>query len=199
MMEYGVATMHGGALIDSLRELGRSPESIEAVAITHLHMEHLGWAAHPAPGQTRPAFAHADYLISQNEWDNRLATHGVTEQIADVLAPRIKIVADGDEVFPGVRAVELPGHTAGQLGYSVTSGGGRLIAFADVMHSPVQAANPDWPIVGESDPGKSAELRRRILGQLADEQPIGFGIHFADVPFGRVRRTSQAFAWEPLT
>jgi len=198
MLEYGIPTMYGGALIDSLKELGRTPESIEAVALTHLHMEHLGWAAHPARGETTPAFAHASYLISQTDWDNRLTTHGVTKQIADALAPRLQIVADGDEVFPGVRAVALPGHTAGQLGYTVTSGDGRLIAFADVMHSPVQAENPDWPILGEPAAERSAELRRRILGQLADEQSIGFGIHFADVPFGRVRRTSEAFAWEPL-
>src|SRR4051794_38325900 len=45
-----LAEMHGGALLDSLAELGRRPGEIEAVAITHLHPDHLGWAWHPAPG-----------------------------------------------------------------------------------------------------------------------------------------------------
>jgi glyoxylase-like metal-dependent hydrolase (beta-lactamase superfamily II) len=198
MMEHGMATMYGGALLDNLTQLGRTPESIDAVVITHLHMEHLGWAAHPAPGEAAPAFGHADYLISRTEWENRHTKYGVTEQIADALAPRVRFADDGDEVFPRVRAVALPGHTAGQVGYTVTSGDARLIAFADVLHSPVQVANPDWPIVGEPAPEESAGLRRRILGQLADEQSVGFGIHFADVPFGKVRRSDEAFVWEPL-
>lgn len=198
MMEHGMATMHGGAQLDNLKRLGRDPEPVEAVAITHPHLEHLGWAAHPAPGESLPAFAHAKYLLSQTEWDNRHATYGVTEQIADALAPRVHVVADGDEVFPGVRAVALPGHTAAQVGYTVTSTDARLFAFADVLHSPVQVVNPDWAIVGEPAPDESAALRRRVLGRLADEDLTGFGIHFADVPFGEVRRTDQGFDWEPL-
>ncbi|MGW1563625.1 MBL fold metallo-hydrolase [Streptomyces sp. NPDC002144] len=198
MMEHGMATMYGGSLLDSLYELGRSPQDIEAVAITHLHMEHLGWAAHPGPDMPGPAFGHAAYLVSQREWDDRHTTFGVTEEIADALAARLRIVTDGDEVFPGVRAIALPGHTAGQMGYEVTSRGQRLLAFADVLHSPAQVAHPDWVIVGEAADGESSKLRRRVLGRLADEGMMGFGIHFADVPFGRVRRVDGAFTWEPL-
>ncbi|EFF89321.1 metallo-beta-lactamase [Streptomyces sp. e14] len=198
MMEHGMATMYGGSLLDSLDRLGRGPHDIETVAITHLHIEHLGWAAHPATGESEPAFAHAAYLVSQREWDDRRTTFGVTEEVAAALARRVRTVADGDEVFPGVRAVALPGHTAGQMGYEVTSAGERLLAFADVLHSPVQVAHPDWAIVGESAAEESAGLRREVLGRLADEGTIGFGVHFADVPFGRVRRMGDSFAWEPL-
>lgn len=198
MMEHGMASMYGGSLLESLAELGRTPHEIEAVALTHLHVEHLGWAAHPGPDSHHPAFRHSAYLLSQREWENRHTTFGVTEEIADTLAPQVRIVTDGDEVFPGVRAIALPGHTAGQMGYEVTSGDDRLLAFADVLHSPVQAAHPDWAIVGEPATGESSRLRRQVLGQLADEGTIGFGIHFADVPFGRVRRAGDAFTWEPL-
>jgi hypothetical protein len=84
------------------------------------------------------------------------------------------------------------------MGYTVTSGDARLFVFADVLHSPVQVAHPDWPIVGEPDPDASTRIRRGILDRLADEGTIGFGVHFADVPFGRVRRTDHGFAWEPV-
>ncbi|MFC4329386.1 MBL fold metallo-hydrolase [Streptomyces andamanensis] len=199
MMEYGIGTMYGGSLLDSLRELGHTPESVEAVAITHLHMEHLGWAAHPGPGGQQPVFGHATYLLSRAEWDARHTTHGMTEEIIAGLSPRVRIVRDGDEVFPGVRAVALPGHTAGQTGYTIASGDTQLLAFADVFHTPLQVENPHWPIVGEPDPEASARLRRDILARLADEETIGFGIHFADVPFGRVRRKKDGFSWEPLS
>lgn len=198
MMEHGMASMYGGSLVESLAKLGRRPHEIETVAITHLHIEHLGWAAHPAPGDARPAFAHASYQLSHKEWEDRDTTFGVTDEIADALAPQVRIVDDGDEIFPGVRAVALPGHTAGQMGYEVTSGDERLLAFADVMHSPVQVEHPDWAIVGEATAGESSKLRRKMLSQLADEGTIGFGIHFADVPFGKVWRAGDAFTWVPL-
>jgi len=44
--------IYGGALLDNLAELGRRPDEIEAVAITHLHLDHVGWAAHPARAAT---------------------------------------------------------------------------------------------------------------------------------------------------
>ena len=43
---FGVQT--GGKLLDSLATLGRSPAGIEAVALTHLHNDHFGWAWYPA-------------------------------------------------------------------------------------------------------------------------------------------------------
>lgn len=49
---FGV--LRGGALLDSLAKLGRNPADIEAVAFTHLHVDHLGWAWHPAPAVTAP-------------------------------------------------------------------------------------------------------------------------------------------------
>lgn len=87
MMEHGMASMYGGSLLESLAALGRTPREIEAVAITHLHIEHVGWAAHPGPDSTRPAFGQAAYLVSRGEWEDRHTTFGVTEEIADALAP----------------------------------------------------------------------------------------------------------------
>lgn len=111
-------------------------------------------------------------------------------QALDAIAPRVRTVADGDEVLPGVHVVALPGHTPGQLGFTVTGDHSRLLAFADVMHSPLQVQKPDWAVLGEPDPAASGTTRRRVLEDLTEEGTIGFGIHFADVPFGTVRMVS---------
>ena len=190
--EYGMAQMYGGALLDNLGALGRQPGDIEAIAITHLHVEHVGWAA-------EPAFAHAACLLSQTEWDSRKAEHGVTEDVLAAIAPRFRPVADGQEILPGVSAVALPGHTPGQMGVEVTAGGEHLLAFADVLHSPVQVTHPDWVLAGDLVPEESAAMRRAVLSRLASRQAPGFGIHFADVGFGTVRTTGTEFTWEPLS
>lgn len=192
-----VARIYGGGLLDSLRQLGRSPHDVEAIAITHLHVEHVGWAGHPEPGRGIPAFTRAEVLVSDTEWAGRRAEYGVTQAALDTMAPRVRAVSDGEDVFPGVRAMALPGHTPGQLGVSITSGGSSLLAFADVMHSPVQVAHPEWATIGE-DPQVGPAARRRVLEALADQDTIGYGVHFADVVFGRVRRDGASFSWQPL-
>ncbi|MFG2502719.1 MBL fold metallo-hydrolase [Streptomyces sp. NPDC048441] len=191
--------IHGGALLDSLAEVGRGPEEIEMVAFTHLHSDHLGWAWHPAPGGDRPVFAHADYLVSEPEWAQRdlLAAQGMTQEVT-ALASRVRTVTDEQEIFPGVRVRITAGHTAGHAEYVITSGGQRLIAFGDALHSPIQIDHPEWSSAFDHDPVRSAEHRRRLVVELEDPDTIGFGIHFADVVFGQVRRDGNGPAWRPL-
>lgn len=181
--------IHGGALPDNLAALGRSSDRIEAVAFTHLHLDHIGWAR-------TPGFAVPNYLVSQQEWAERhlLGVRGVTEEMLQVMAPRVRTVIDGEEVFPGVRVMLAPGHTAGHATYVISDGGRRVIAFGDAMHSPLQIAHPDWSSVVDLDPRASAKERRRLVEELAAPEAIGFGVHFADVVFGRVRQG----AWQPL-
>ncbi|SDM37715.1 MBL fold metallo-hydrolase [Allokutzneria albata] len=193
--------IRGGALLDNLAVLGRKPEEIEAVAFTHLHVDHLGWAWHPAPGSTRPAFTGADYLVAEPEWSQRhlVEAHGTTREILDALQPRVRTVADGEEIFPGVHVMLTPGHTAGHTAYVVTAGGRRLIAFGDALHSPIQVDHPEWSAASDHDHGLSADFRRRLVAELAEPGTIGFGVHFADVVFGRVRPGGDGPAWQPIT
>ncbi|MFG2298959.1 MBL fold metallo-hydrolase [Streptomyces sp. NPDC048603] len=196
-----LGVIHGGGLLRGLAELGRTPEGVEAVAFTHLHADHLGWACLPAPGGDRPAFAHADYLISEPEWAARdlLEAQGMAEQVA-ALAPRVRTVADGQEVFPGVRVRITPGHTVGHAEYVISGGGRRLIAFGDAVHSPIQIDHPDWSSGFDHDLTETAGHRRRLVAELAEPGTIGFGVHFADVVFGHVRQGGDGDgpAWQPL-
>ncbi|MDA0566853.1 MBL fold metallo-hydrolase [Streptomonospora sp. S1-112] len=192
--------IHGGALLDSLARAGRRPEEVEAVAFTHLHVDHLGWVDHPAPGTEHPPFAHAAHLVAAPEWAqrDRLAAEGMADTIA-ALAPRVRTVGDGEEVFPGVRVRITAGHTAGHAAYVITGGGRRLIAFGDALHSPVQVGRPEWSASVDHDPDQAADHRRALIAELEEPGTIGFGIHFADVQFGRVHRDGGgARFWAPL-
>ncbi|MEV7603172.1 MBL fold metallo-hydrolase [Kitasatospora sp. NPDC089797] len=192
--------IHGGALLDNLAALGRPPATIEAVAITHLHLDHIGWAWHPAPDSATPAFAGRDLLVAEAEWAHRhtLAARGVTDDILRTIAPQVRTVVDGEEVFPGVHVLLTDGHTAGHASYVITGGGERLIAFGDAMHSPIQVDHPDWSAAADLDPDRAAHERRRLVTELARPGTIGFGVHFADVVFGRVRLDGEGPAWRAV-
>ncbi|MEV4925553.1 MBL fold metallo-hydrolase [Streptomyces roseoverticillatus] len=189
-----IGEINGGALLGNLARLGRTPAGIEAVAITHLHGDHIGWSA-------QLAGAGAVHLISAPEWEHRHLSeqHRVPPELLTTLEPGLRTVTDGEEVFPGVRVMLTPGHTAGHAAYVITGGGRRLIAFGDALHSPIQIAHPEWSAVVDHDARQSAEFRRRLVEEMAEPGTIGFGLHFADVVFGRVLRDAAgATSWEPV-
>ncbi|MCX4098160.1 MBL fold metallo-hydrolase [Nocardia sp. alder85J] len=194
-----IGPIGGGALPDNLAGLGRAAGRIEAVAFTHLHVDHIGWAHRSLPDGSS-AFGAAEYLVVQREWDGREpGANGVPATAFDTMAPRLRIVPDGAEIFPGVHAVELAGHTIGHTGFSISSGGQRLLAFGDALHTPLQIRHPHWSAVVDRDPVAAAEVRRRVIDDLADTGDLAFGIHFADVAFGTVTRDGDGVAqWIPL-
>ncbi|MDQ8707835.1 MBL fold metallo-hydrolase [Streptomyces sp. LHD-70] len=130
--------------------------------------------------------------------------HGITEEILAALEPRARTVAEGEEIFPGVRVLATPGHTVGHTAYVIESGGQRLIAFGDALHSPVQISHPEWSAAPDVDADRSADHRRRLVAELSAPGTLGYGIHFADVVFGRVERRAGADAgtgrdvWVPV-
>ncbi|QOV41251.1 MBL fold metallo-hydrolase [Streptomyces ferrugineus] len=194
---YGVVT--GGALLDSLATLGCKPADIEAVALTHLHADHFGWAWHPAPGSDKPAFAGAACLVAEPEWTQR--QHAEAKGMGDMikaLAPYVRTVADGEEIFPGVHVMLTPGHSPGHTSYVIDAGGQRVIAFGDAFHSSVQIAHPLWENVLDHDHPQATSLRHRLVVELAQPDTIGFGVHFADMPFGRVQIEGDQASWHPV-
>jgi glyoxylase-like metal-dependent hydrolase (beta-lactamase superfamily II) len=108
----------------------------------------------------------------------------------------VHTAADGEEIFPGVRLLAAAGHTVGHASYVISSGGQRLIAFGDAMHSSIQIEHPDWGAAPDHDPVAAADARRRLVAELAEPGTIGFGVHFADVVFGQVVADGT---WRPVS
>jgi glyoxylase-like metal-dependent hydrolase (beta-lactamase superfamily II) len=121
-----------------------------------------------------------------------------------VLAPlarhhNLVLIADGDEIAPGVRALVTPGHSAGHTSYVITSSAGnRLIAFGDAFHVPAQLDHPEWGSAPDTMPATVPTARARLLDELCSPGTSGFAIHFGDQPFGQVVREPGATRWQPL-
>ncbi|MEV0697483.1 MBL fold metallo-hydrolase [Saccharopolyspora sp. NPDC050389] len=187
-----IGAIHGRDLLDNLAELGREPDEIEAVAITHLHTDHIGWAHHGA-------FPKARVLLSEREWEHRdQHAPDVTEEMLDRLGEQVETVHDGQEIFPGVRVRTTFGHTPGHASYAISSGSRRLIVMGDALHSAVQIENPTWPVWADVDRDAAIRSRQDLLRELREPDTLGFGIHFADVQFGRVTTESGTARWAPL-
>jgi glyoxylase-like metal-dependent hydrolase (beta-lactamase superfamily II) len=196
-----------GALLAVLSSLARRAQDIEAVAFTHLHFDHAGWAfTESADGHSTKTFSNARYILSAQEWAPHEHGTGIEvpsapQKIVDQLRVTARtLIEDGAEVFPGVRAIVTPGHSPGHTSYVVTAATGRrLVVFGDVFHIPAQLAHPGWPSAPDSDTAAVLIARQRLLAELLQPNTLGFGFHFGDQPFGRLT-TSEAGVprWDPV-
>ena len=171
LVDTGAGTLMGptaGRMMGNLAAAGIAPEAIDAVLMTHLHIDHVGGLL-TADGA--PAFPNADLLIPRGEADFWF------DDAAEAAAPaamrpgftlaRRTTTPYGDRVktftaapAPGIEAVPLPGHTPGHTGYALGSGADRLLIWGDIMHAPeIQARRPGrggdlrpGPALGHRDP-----------------------------------------------
>jgi glyoxylase-like metal-dependent hydrolase (beta-lactamase superfamily II) len=197
-----------GAFLDVLTQLGLQGTDIDVFALTHLHIDHTGWAfVELAAGRREATFPNAPYVLAALEWEplrrgeRPLGAPGEAEFIRPMADhTNVQLISDGDEVAPGVTAVVTPGHSAGHTSYVVTtSRENRLVAFGDCFHTPAQLGHPDWTSAPDVDPSAVMSARRRILAELGAANTVGFAVHFGDQPFGRlIGGNTEPLTWLPL-
>jgi glyoxylase-like metal-dependent hydrolase (beta-lactamase superfamily II) len=109
----------------------------------------------------------------------------------------IRLFKDG-EVFPGVTAIPIPGHTPGHCGYLVSSGTQQLLIWGDVVHVPeVQVALPDTGTVFDIDFEQAQTSRKRILDQVATDRLLVAGMHLHFPAFYNLAREGRGYFLHP--
>lgn len=189
---------NGGALLASMAQAGISPGEIDLIVITHSHGDHVQGLLDEAQ---QPLFPQARYIISREEmafWQARIqaedSDHG---PIVAMMRQQGQRLIDMDEaILPGLWAVPLPGHTPGHIGLRLESQGETLLHMADLLHSPMQLAQPAWSPKYDRDPSLSVLTRRAALQQAADTGCWTLFYHLGFPGLGRVRHAGDGFTWE---
>lgn len=179
-----------GALPDRLDRLGVRPEEVDLVIFTHLHMDHIGWATLPAPdGARHPMFANADHVVDRTELDfwaadpaaarphHREAFDAIFRPL--IAAGRVQGVAAEEEFAPGIRLMEMAGHTPGHSAIRCDDDPALVVA-GDVFHCPGQVERPDWGHRADMDPGRARRTREAFIARAAAEKWHVAAGHFRD-------------------
>jgi glyoxylase-like metal-dependent hydrolase (beta-lactamase superfamily II) len=173
-----------GHLVERLAQAGYRPEDVDVVAFTHCHPDHIG--ANFTGG--KPTFPNARYVIAAAEFDYWKKGEGISEarkptkaqfdRLMAPLADKCTFIKPGDEVVPGIHAVDCAGHSAGMTGYHVESGGKRVLLWADTcLHYVCAVQRPEWTIGFDDNQQKAVETRKRILKMAAAEKFMVVGFH----------------------
>src|SRR2546430_2218777 len=92
-----------GPFLDTMREAGFAPESIDTVLCTHLHVDHVGWNTRLVDGRWVPTFSNARYVMNRSEleyWRNRRDGPAHVAVFEDSILPVVETgmvdLVDGD-------------------------------------------------------------------------------------------------------
>ncbi len=194
-----------GKLLATMKQAGIDPKDIDAVVMSHAHVDHCG--GNMADDGTRH-FPNAQYYISQADYD--YWTGGVNETAAmktfydtarKNLVPnrdRTVFFKDGQEFLPGIQAIAAPGHTVGHTIFMISSGGQSLAYIADLTHHPVLLMEkPLTEFAYDTDPKQSAQSRVRLLSMLAANRIPILAYHFAWPGIGHVAKQGEGFRYYP--
>ena len=201
-----------GLLAGNLKGAGIDPASIDVVAISHFHPDHIFGLM--AKDTNAPVYEKAEIVMPEAEyawWTDaavftRLpeARHGLARRIQAVFPAwkdkgRIRLVGDNVEVAPGIRSVSAPGHTVGHTAWHVSSGSTQLLVLADtVTWDPVFLTNPGWhPAFDGDGPLAEASRRKLIERAIADKAHIT-AYHFTFPAAGTLARDGAGYAFVPV-
>lgn len=193
----------------ALDAAGVDPRQISAVVITHLHVDHVGWATTKSGADWVPTFPNATYVVSRTDfqhWMRQRTRDGLArtgDYLADSVLPLFTAgkLEFGDPALvlpPEIQVEPVPGHTPGNRMVRVTSRGRGALLVGDIVHHPLQLAKPDLNTHYCCDSVEAAAVRRTVLDQAAEQYLILIPAHFPGTGAGHVSRTRSGYQFHPL-
>jgi glyoxylase-like metal-dependent hydrolase (beta-lactamase superfamily II) len=194
----------GLAVVPALEAAGFLPETVDVVALSHLHFDHAGGLLR-ADGSR--AFPRATIVAQKAEWEVALGDN--PRLVASYVQPELRLVhdwgaegwADGErELLPGVTVVPTGGHSTGHQAVVVrgTGDGARTVAFFGDLFMRRWGANPRWVTAFDDFPLDSVRRKLELFAQAVDEDWLIVLSHESTRPVGRLERDRDRFRFEPV-
>ncbi|MFK8083648.1 MAG: MBL fold metallo-hydrolase [Granulosicoccus sp.] len=194
----------GGQLAESLAAASIDPSEITDVVFTHAHPDHL-WGV--LDDFDDLAFPEAHYHLPEVEWnywmdantldrtpDARKSFVVGAQNRLPLLSEKVTLFRSGDEVLPGVEAVDTRGHTPGHTSFMLHSGSESVLVVGDALTNvAISFERPRWPSGNDQDPIAGVETRLALLDRLVNDKTMLLGFHLPAPGIGYVERADGAY------
>lgn len=201
--------------LQRLEDAGYTPDQVDIVISTHLHLDHVGWNTMDRDGTWVPTFPNARYTYVEEEFNYHQGIaegEQITSDLADAVvyeganpdiqqqtqlvfaesfqpcidAGLVDLVPSDHVLSEGVRYFSTPGHTKSHHSVLIESQGQTAFITGDFIHHPCQIARPQWRSHGDFDRAQSARRRAEFMKQYADTGLLVLGTHFTGSSAGRL-------------
>jgi glyoxylase-like metal-dependent hydrolase (beta-lactamase superfamily II) len=184
-------------LLPALSSVGETPEDVDVVFLTHLHIDHVGWNTDREGSVVFPRaryVTHRDGLAFALGSDDRPHIGRCLRSLVEL--DLVDELTGVSELAAGVSAISLPGHYPGHMGARIDSDGGQALLIADMAVHPLLLHEPDRVYVSDVDSETSAATRKRLLPELVDRDVLVVCGHYPDGGIGHLVRRDGRVVWE---
>jgi glyoxylase-like metal-dependent hydrolase (beta-lactamase superfamily II) len=201
--------------LENLCRAGVEPEDVDLVVNTHVHYDHVGWNTRLDNGEWAPTFPNARYLIPRVDRDyfdpenehrrppartdaDRLRRRGSHLVFADSVAPILErglatVWEESYRIDGNLALAPAPGHTPGSSVLKLSSGTDRALFVGDLLHSPVQVAEPAANSCFCEDQAEARATRVRLLDEAAETGALVVPAHFPGQGAAEVRKAGESY------
>lgn len=206
--EFAEMHMLTNRYLERMAALGLTPEDIDYVLCTHLHVDHVGWNTRLENGRWVPTFPNAQYVLSRreyaaakNEAANADAPAFIRNTFEDSIFPVVEagkacLVDDVHELLDCLTLRSAPGHSPGHVRIELKSQGAVAVFAGDILHSPIQIPLWPWSSVVCWNQAMAATARRELLEFCCAENALLIPGHFEAPHVGRIKQAGSTFAIE---
>ena len=187
------------AWLDNLTAAGVHPRDIDYVFCTHLHSDHCGWNTSLVDGQWEPTFANAKYVFARDEYQAmERENHPIfIDNVLPIMEAKQAVLVDLDYALDDEIWLEpTPGHSAGHVAIHLKSGQRHAVMCGDLIHTPLQLAEPGWTPTFEYDMAASTNTRRTFLSTHCETDTLILTAHFPSPSVGHVVRRGEAYEFD---
>ncbi len=193
-----------GKLASALDAAGIDRARVTRVLFTHAHADHF-WGA--VDEFDEPLFPNAKFAMPHAERDFWMAGDVLqkvpeafhmmaagAQRVIKQLDDKLATFKAGEEVAPGIAALDTGGHTQGHVSFEIQGGNDRFIVLGDALTHPlVSFAYPQWMPASDQDGERAVATRRKLLDRLASEKLRIIGYHLPGAGAGSVERKDSAY------
>jgi glyoxylase-like metal-dependent hydrolase (beta-lactamase superfamily II) len=196
-----------GKLWDNLKTAGIDKAKITKVIFTHGHPDHLWGAIDELDELIMPDAMFYVASAEWNFWTGDNATRGLPPERAGfvtgarrnyaAIKGNMKMVKGGDEIVPGLRIADTPGHTQGHVSLELVGEDGLIIGGDALTHPLISFQHPEWKPLADHVPDQAVATRRKLLDRLATDRSRLIGFHLPYPGVGTVERKDGAYRFVP--